>query len=98
LWIKETILALGLLVPGGRLPSLLERSLRAVGKHEHGNGGFDESYERVGVKSEVLTRGPIVGPQPAAVVPGMMLFFASWWGADTMESITCMKNQKEVLV
>lgn len=44
----------------------------------------------------VADSGPIVGPQPAAVVPDMMLFFASGWGADTMESITCMKHKIDV--
>jgi hypothetical protein len=34
---------------GADLPSLQEIFMRAVGKHEHGNGGFDESYERVGL-------------------------------------------------
>jgi hypothetical protein len=36
--------------------------MRAVGKHEHGNGGFDESYERVGLNPSCWLGGQSLAP------------------------------------
>lgn len=50
------------------------------------------------VGTRVADSGANQRPPLAALVPDMMLFFASWWSADTNKSIFCMKNGIEMVL